>query len=259
MPAVHHQLALAPILAHRPRLRSCRRPLHASPASGRYSLPRPVLDRLQAALAPAKNREAALILAVFLARYWTSPARLGQAFPIDRRALCGHRDLPLTEARVRGAITVLEEVGYLARIVPEPGRRYQPTADGLHRRPLVFHFGAEFQATFEAANKRPRRGPRTTQDGRGPLPTSSVLATRPRPSWSPPEASGRGGPSAANSPKNTLPNPAVVNLGELAKRHSRTSLPLPESRRDSGLEAALRRLGELVLRDAAKRREGGES
>jgi hypothetical protein len=36
-------------------------------------------------------------------------------------------------------------------------------------------------------------------------------------------------------------------------------LALPESRRDSGLEAALRRLGELVLRDAAKRREGGES
>jgi hypothetical protein len=36
-------------------------------------------------------------------------------------------------------------------------------------------------------------------------------------------------------------------------------LPLPESRRDSGLEAALRRLGELVLRDAAEKREGGES
>jgi hypothetical protein len=36
-------------------------------------------------------------------------------------------------------------------------------------------------------------------------------------------------------------------------------LVLPESRRDSGLEAALRRLGELVRRDAAKRREGGES
>lgn len=41
-----------------------------------------------------------------------------------------------------------------------------------------------------------------------------------------------------------------MNLGELAKEHSRTSLPLPESRRDPGLEAALRRLGELVLRDA---------
>jgi hypothetical protein len=78
---------------------------------------------------------------------------------------------PPTEARVRGAITVLEEVGYLARIVPEPGRRYQPTVDGLHRRLLVFHFGAEFQATFEAANKRPRRSFRAAQDGRRPFPT----------------------------------------------------------------------------------------
>jgi len=102
---VHHQHVL---VLPRPRLRSCRRPLHASPASGCYNLPRPVLDKLHAALAPAKNREAALVLAVFLARYWSAPARLGQPFPIDRRALCGHRDLPLTEARVRGAIAALE-------------------------------------------------------------------------------------------------------------------------------------------------------
>jgi hypothetical protein len=255
VPIVQHQHVL---VLPRPRLRSCRRLFSPSPASGRYSLPRPVLDRLQAALAPAKNRESALTLAVFVARFWSAPGRLGLPFPIDRRALCGHRDLPLTEARIRGAITVLEEVGFLERIVPEPGRRYQPTVDGLHRRPLVFHFGAEFQATFEAANKRPRRGPGRAQDGRRPLPASPP-ATRPWPSWVPPEASGRGVPSAANSPKNTLPNPTVVNLGELKKEHSRTSLPLPESCRDSGLEAALRRLGELVRRDAAKRREGGES
>jgi hypothetical protein len=177
VPAVQHQHVL---VLPRPRRRSCRRPLHASPASGRYSLPRPILDRLQAALAPAKNREAALVLAVFLARYWTAPARLGQAFPIDRRALCGHRDLPLTEARVRGAIAALEEVGYLVRIVPEPGRRYQPTVDGLHRRPLVFHFGAEFQAAFDSANKRPRRCPQKLQDGRRPLPASSSRPPRAR-------------------------------------------------------------------------------
>ena len=257
VPIVQHQLALAPILAHRPRprLRSCRRLLHASPASGRYSLPRPVLDRLQAALAPAKNREAALVLAVFLARYWSAPARLGQAFPIDRRALVGHRDLDLTEARVRGAIRALEEVGYLQRIVPEPGRRYQRTADGLHRRPLVFHFGAEFEATFEATNKRPRWGFRAVQEGRRPLPTSSVLATRPRPSWSPPE-------QRTNSPKNTPPNPTLVHLGELVKEHSRTSLPLPESRRDSGLsplealEAAIAKLGRNIAEAAEGRREG---
>src|SRR5215207_8814824 len=190
VPAVHHQLVLAPILAApilarhpRPRLRSCRRPLHASPASGRYSLPRPVLDQLQAALAPAKNREAALVLAVFLARYWSAPNRLGLPFPADRRALCGHRDLLLTEARVRGAIAALEEVGYLERIVPEPGRRYQRTADGLHRQPLAFHFGGEFASLFEAANKRPRRAPQAAQDGRRPLPASPLPATCPRFSW----------------------------------------------------------------------------
>jgi hypothetical protein len=254
VPAVHHQLVLAPILARHPRLRlrSCRRPLHAAPASGRYSLPRAVLDQLQAALAPAKNREAALVLAVFLARYWSAPARLGQAFPIDRRALGHHRDLPLTEARVRGAIRVLEEVGFLERIVPEPGRRYQRTADGLHRQPLVFHFGAEFEAMFAAANKHPRRGPRAAQDGRRSLPASSVLATRPRPSWSPAE-------QRTKSPKNTLQNPTFVNLGELAKRHSRASSPFPESRQDSGLsplEAAIATLGRNMAEAAQRRREG---
>src|SRR5215203_2957776 len=249
VPAVHHQHVL---VLPRLRLRSCRRPLHAAPASGRYSLPRPILDRLQAALAPAKNRESALTLAVFVARFWSAPGRLGLPFPVDRRALVGHPELGLSEARVRGAIRALEEVGYLERIVPEPGRRYQPTADGLHRRPLVFHFGAEFQATFEAANKRLRRGPQEAQDGRRLLPASPLPATRPRPSWSPPKAS-------ANSPKSTSQSSTSVVLGELEKRPSRTSFFLPEPRRGSGLEAALRRLGELVLRDAAKRREGGVS
>jgi hypothetical protein len=230
----------------RPRIRSCRRPFHPSPTPGPYRLPHATLERLQAALAPARNREAALVLAVFLARYWTSPARLGQAFPIDRRALCGHRDLPLTEARVRGAIAALEEVGFLERIVPEPGRRYQPTADGLHRQPLAFHFGAEFQATFEAANKRPRRGPQEAQGRRRPLPAPSVPAPRPRPSWSPPEP-------RTNSPKNIPQNPTVLHMGELAKEHSRTSLPLPELRpQDSQLEAALKRLGEAIRTDRTR-------
>jgi hypothetical protein len=248
VPVVHHQHVL---VLPRPRLRSCRRPFHPSPASGRYSLPRAVLDQLQAALAPAKNREAALVLAVFLARYWSAPARLGQAFPIDRRALCHHRDLPLTEARVRGAITALEEVGYLERIVPEPGRRYQPTADGLHRQPLAFHFGAAFEALFAASNRRARRSFRAAQDGRRPLP-ASVHAVHSRLSWSSPKAS-------AKSPKSTLQNPTSVNLGELAKGHSKTSLPLPESRRDSWLsplEAAIAKLGRNMAEAAERGREG---
>ena len=37
-----------------------------------------------------------------------------RTFVIDRRALAGVSALDLTEARVRGAIRVLEEVGYRA-------------------------------------------------------------------------------------------------------------------------------------------------
>src|ERR671910_2847697 len=111
VPVVHHQHVL---VLPRPRVRSCRRPFHPSPASGRYSLPRAVLDRLQAALAPAKNRESALTLAVFVARFWSAPGRLGLPFPVDRRALADHREMPLTEAQIRGAIVALEEVGYRA-------------------------------------------------------------------------------------------------------------------------------------------------
>ena len=39
------------------------------------------------------------------------------AFPIDRRELAEHAALGLTEARVRGAIRTLEEVGFLDRAV----------------------------------------------------------------------------------------------------------------------------------------------
>ena len=239
MPVVHHQHIL---VLPRPRLRSCRRPLHVSPVSGRYSLPRPILDRLQAALAPAKNRESALTPAVFVARFWSAPGRLGLPFPIDRRALCGHRDLPLTEARIRGAIAVLEEIGFIEREEPEAGRRYQRKPEGLRRWPIAFLFGAEFEALFAAANKRPHRGFRATQDRRRPLPVSPP-ATRPRPSWVPPE-------QPTNSPKNTPQNPTLVHLGEVREGYSRTSLALPEARRDSGasqrLEGALARLGALI-------------
>ena len=241
VPIVHHQLVLAPLLARHPRLRlrSCRRPFHTAPACGRYSLPHAVLERLLAALTPARNRESALVLAVFLARYWTSPARLGQVFQIDRRALVGHHDLPLTEARIRGAIAALEEVGYLARIVPEPGRRYQRTPEGLHRQPLAFRFGGEFASLFEAANKRPRRSPQKPQDGRRPLPASPLSAMPPRHSWSPPE-------QRTTSPKKTSQNPTFVDLGEIRERHSRTSSALRDSCQDSGLEAALKRLAEAM-------------
>src|SRR5215211_7126048 len=96
------------------RRRGSRRPFRPSQA-GVYRLPYEVRDRLAAALMPFRNREAAFALAVFLARYWSTPARLLIAFPIDRRELAEHAALGLTEARVRGAIRALEEVGFLDR------------------------------------------------------------------------------------------------------------------------------------------------
>src|SRR3954468_22681716 len=98
------------------RRRGSRRPFAPSQA-GVYRLPHDVRDRLASALAPFRNRDAAFTLAAFLGRFWSTPARLLAAFPIDRRELADHAALGLTEARVRGAIRALEEVGFLDRAV----------------------------------------------------------------------------------------------------------------------------------------------
>ena len=109
------------------------------------------------------------------ARFWSAPARLGPPFPIDRRALCGH---PRAGADARPGFAArsrpLRRSASSSARSPEPGRRYQRTVDGLHRRPLAFRFGADFRSLFEAANKRPRRGPQKPQDGRRPLPAPSA-------------------------------------------------------------------------------------
>src|SRR3954447_24494129 len=99
------------------RRRGSRRPFRPSQAGGVYRLPYAVRDRLAAALMPFRNRDAAFALATFLGRFWSTPARLMSAFPIDRRELGEHASLGLTEARVRGAIRALEEVGFLDRAV----------------------------------------------------------------------------------------------------------------------------------------------
>src|SRR3954447_11780731 len=139
------------------RSRSNRRPFTPSPCAGTYRLPHDIRDRLAAALVPFRNRDAAFALALFLGRFWSTPSRLLTAFPIDRRELAEHPALGLTEARVRGAIQTLEEVGFLDRAVTS-GSTHKPTPDGLHRKPVLFMFGADYGPLFSAANKRAAAG-----------------------------------------------------------------------------------------------------
>src|SRR4051812_22482672 len=123
------------------RRRGSRQPFRPSQAGGVYRLPHDVRDRLAVALAPYRNRDAAFTLATFLGRFWSTPARLLAAFPIDRRELADHDALGLTEARVRGAILTLEEVGFLDRAVTS-GSTHRATPDGLHRKPVLFMYGS---------------------------------------------------------------------------------------------------------------------
>jgi hypothetical protein len=149
-----HPHPLLPLPRRAPaRLRAVRRPFTPSQPQGPYRLPREVWNRLTAALAPCRNRDAAFALAVFIGRFWSTPTRVLSAFPLDRRELAEHPALGLTEARVRGAIRVLEEVGFLDRAVTS-GSTHQPTPDGLHRKPVLFMFGSDYGALFSMANKR---------------------------------------------------------------------------------------------------------
>src|SRR3954449_12045730 len=135
------------------RLRSVRGTFKPAPAPGPYRLPHDVRDHLAAALTPYRNRDAAYDLATFLGRFWSAPARLTRTFVIDRRALAQVTALDLTEARVRGAIRVLEEVGYIDRAVTR-GSPYQPTPEGLRRKPVEFQFGAAWVPLLVGANRR---------------------------------------------------------------------------------------------------------
>lgn len=148
-PAASVQKPLPPV-----RRRASRRPLNA-PEPGLYRLPQPVTALLMQRLAPYRNGEAALALAVFLARYHSAPRRVAAAFPVDRRALADHAVLGLTEARVRGALRALEEIGFLDR-EECPGSGYRPTDDGLRRIAGRWRFGGEFRALFERAHHKAR-------------------------------------------------------------------------------------------------------
>lgn len=170
----------------KPILRARRRPFQAPANDGPYRLPKAVLDRLEGSLAPFRNAEAAFALATFLARFWTAPNRLGTPFPADRRALAAHQLLGLSEAEIRGALKTLERLGFLNRPTPKSASRYQPTPEGLHRRPILFEFGTDFSALFQAANQKAKR----TSDRRPPggqpwkfqssLPSRAVSSSSPK-------------------------------------------------------------------------------
>src|SRR3982751_7107778 len=95
----------------KPLQRRSRRPFTALGQSGTYRLPRAVQEQLEKSLTGFRNADTAYALAVFLGRFWSSPNRLDSPFPIDRRALAHHRDLDLSEAKIRGAIKTLERAG----------------------------------------------------------------------------------------------------------------------------------------------------
>jgi hypothetical protein len=232
MSVVQERLALpraVPSRAHRP--------FHPPSGACPYRLPHEIRDRLVAALAPFRNREAAFTLAVFLGRFWSMPSRVALPFPVDRRALAGHPQLGLTEARVRGAIRVLEEVGFLARFITS-GSRYKPTEEGLRRKPVPFQFGSDYAPLFIAANRRAaaargrREGARRTfapDAARGP----SLASLEAR----------------AKSPKGKGAPEGKVIMGEIVKGRG---IPPRASVLDPNLEAALDRL----LQDIRQSRDG---
>jgi hypothetical protein len=233
--AVQHLLAFARPLAA--RVRSVRRPFRPSVGEGAYRLPHDIRDRLTAALAPFRNRDAAFALATFLARFWSMPGRVASVFPIDRRELAGRPDLGLTEKRVRSAITALEAVGFLERALAPSGSRYKATEDGLHRKPILFVFGSEYAPAFLAANRRAQaarggdRRDRRLQPSTPSRPSTGLLEPRPLKgpkSKSEAEKTVLMGPLVKESgipPKVSEPNPkleaALANLSQIGIRHSR--------------------------------------
>ncbi|WP_129222169.1 hypothetical protein [Lichenibacterium ramalinae] len=206
------------------------RPFVPSADVGPYRLPTVVQDTVSAALSGRKNAEAAFLLALFLARYWSSPGRLGRPFIVDRRALANHRHLGLSEGRVKGALRTLEAIGFLDR-VEEPGRRYQVTTSGeRHRKPIRWTFGADVLASFRMANERAAKA-------------RQRRAARPRPVPLPASVSASGGfparPIVAFLPKSKGSAIAKIHTVKIPSRP--LAAPIPKAP-DVGLEAAIARM-----------------
>jgi hypothetical protein len=113
-----------------------------------------VQERLVIALASFRNRDAAFTLALFLARFWSTPDRIIDAFPIDRRALGDHPELGLSEKRVRNAIQTLEAVGFIDRDIRAGSTHIKTDAGELWRKPIKYRFGSDYGLMFGAANRR---------------------------------------------------------------------------------------------------------
>jgi len=163
------------------------------------------------ALAPARNRDAALALAVFLGRFWSTPNRLVSAFPIDRRELADRTDLGLTEAQVRGAIRALEEAGFLDRAIPGTGSRHKLTGAGeLHRKPVLFQFGSDYAISFSRANQRAQKA--RERQSRARRASAAVSATASR------SSAATTAPAVLSSPKVKTSEAARVIMGELTPK-----------------------------------------
>ncbi len=210
----------------RARVRGLRRPFTPLRKAGPYRLPHDVWDRLVPALAPTRNRDAALALAVFLGRFWSTPSRITSAFPIDRRELADRVDLGLTEAQVRGAIRALEEVGFLDRAIPGKGSRHRLTGAGeLHRKPILFQFGSDYASSFSRANQRTQKARERHSGTRRSL----------RPATASRASTASLAPFPLRSPKTRISGASKVFMGELRPRP-----PEPTSLNPK-LEAALDR------------------
>jgi hypothetical protein len=151
-----------------------------------------------------------------------------QAFHIDRRALAEHAALGLTEKQIRGAIRTLEAIGFLDRALTS-GSLYKTTEEGLRKKPIRFHFGAEYGLLFDRANRRAA----AIRERRSAAVRPQVLVNGPRASV--------GSVAAQNSkgPKNRNPSLEVAYLGPIAKEGG---IPPKAFEPNTNLEAALDRL-----------------
>ena len=205
--------------------------------AGPYRLPHDVRDRLAAALAPFRNRDAAFALATFLGRFWSTPARLLAAFPIDRRELAD-----ACRPRPDGGPRARRDPGAGGGRVPRPGGglrldaqadagRAAPQAGAVHVREL----------TTARCSARPTGGLRRPVSGVRGSARSGPAAVR---------RSSAGLPAArrTNSPKSKESEADKVIMGEI--RTALAELPAPDSA-SSGLRSGAEPVQEGLRRRPA--------